>query len=180
MGHPGINKVFQSILKRFEWPGIKKACEKWVTACLPCQQLKDPWKLRFSLQSIESSEFNEVVEIDHQKICTTGSGYHQFLVMIHPFTKYAEAVPCINSSAEETFDHLINTWDIYLPQVMGAYNRTKHSTTGTSQHIILTGHEHPKYEGKKTSPQVYVRNKIRRQQEVNDLCRRDTQQAQSR
>ena len=53
---------------------------------------------------------------------------------------------------------------------------------------MLTGHEkslplnffYPEYEGKKTSPQVYVRDVIRRQQELNDLCRRNTQQAQAR
>ena len=101
---------YQRILKRFEWPGMKKACEKWVTACLSCQQVKDPRKLRFPLQSIESSEFNEVVQVDHQNICMTDSGYNQVLVMIDHFTKYAEAVPCITASAEETCDHLINTW----------------------------------------------------------------------
>ena len=37
MGNQGIDKVYQRILKRFEWPGMKKACEKWVTACLLCQ-----------------------------------------------------------------------------------------------------------------------------------------------
>ena len=249
MGHQGIDKVYQRILKRFEWPGMKKACEKWVTACLSCQQVKDPRKLRFPLQSIESSEFNEVVQIDHQKICMTDNGYNQVLVMIDHFTKYAEAVPCITASAEETCDHLINTWiarhgcpmtfqsdngtafvgeltkeqmrrsqvaqahsttyhpqtnglverqnrtlvsmlrvycsrymtdwDRYLPQVMGAYNSTQHSTTGVSPHMMLTGHEkslpltffYPEYEGKKTSPQVYVRDVIRRQHELNDLCR---------
>ena len=62
-----------------------------------------------SFQSIESSEFNEVVQID-QKICMTDSGYNQVLVMIDHFTKYAEALPCITASAEETCDHLINTW----------------------------------------------------------------------
>ena len=258
MGHQGIDKVFQRILKRFEWPGMKKACEKWVTACLSCQQIKDPRKLRFPLQSIESSEFNEVVQIDHQKICMTDNGYNQVLVMIDHFTKYAEAVPCITASAEETCDHLINTWiarhgcpmtfqtdngtafvgeltkelmrrsqvaqahsttyhpqtnglverqnrtlvsmlrvycsrymtdwDRYLPQVMGAYNSTQHSNTGVSPHMMLTGHEkslpltffYPEYEGKKTSPQVYVRDVIRRQQELNDLCRRNAQQAQAR
>ena len=77
MVHQGIDKVYQWILKPFEWPGMKKACEKWVTACLSCQQVKYPRKLRFSLQSIESSEFNEVVQIDHQKICMTASGYNQ-------------------------------------------------------------------------------------------------------
>ena len=53
---------------------------------------------------------------------------------------------------------------------------------------MLTGHEkslpltlfYPEYEGKKASPQVYVRDVIRRQQELNDLCRRNTQQAQAR
>ena len=30
--------------------------------------------------------------------------------MIDHFTKYAEAVPCITASAEETCNHLINTW----------------------------------------------------------------------
>ena len=236
MGHQGIEKVYQRILKRFEWPGMKKACEKWVTACLSCQQVKDPRKLRFPLQSIESSELNEVVQIDHQKICMTDSGYNQVLVMIDHFTKYAEAVPCITASAEETCDHLIKTWiarhgcpmtfqsdngtafvgeltkelmrrsqvaqahsteyhpqtnglverqnrtlvsmlrvycsrymtdwDRYLPQVMGTYNSTQHSTTGVSPHMMLTGHEkslpltffYPEYEGKKTSPQVYVRD----------------------
>ena len=83
MGHQGIDKVYQRILKRFEWPGMKKACEKWVTACLSCQQVKDPSKLPFPLQSIESFEFNKVVQID--------SGYNQVLVMIDHFTKYAEA-----------------------------------------------------------------------------------------
>ena len=258
MGHQGIEKVYTRILKRFEWPGMKKACEKWVTACLSCQQVKDPRKLRFPLQSIESSEFNEVVQIDHQKICMTDSGYNQVLVMIDHFTNYAEAVPCITASAEETCDHLINTWiarhgcpmtfqsdngtafvgeltkelmrrsqvalahsttyhpqtnglverqnrtlvsmlrvycsrymtdwERYLQQVMGAYNSTQHSTTVVSPHMMLTGHEkslpliffYPEYEGNKTSPQVYVRDVIRRQQELNDLCRRNTQQAQAR
>ena len=73
-------------------------------------QVKDPRKLRCPLQSIESSDFNEMVQIDHQKICMTNSGYIQVLVMIDHCTKYAEAVPCINASAEEACDYLINTW----------------------------------------------------------------------
>ena len=80
--------------------------------------------------------------------------------------------------------------DRYLPQVMGvgAYNSTRHSTTGFSAHMMLTKHEkslpliffYPEYEGKKTSPQVYVRDVIRLQQELNVMCRRNTQQALAR
>ena len=40
----------------------------------------------------------------------TDSGYNSVLVMIDHFTKYAEAVPCTTASAEETCNHLMNTW----------------------------------------------------------------------
>ena len=107
MGHQGIDKVQQRILHRFDWPGLRKACERWVNACLACLQVKDPRKMKFPLKSVESSEFNEVVQIDHQKSWMTESEYNQILVIIDHFTKLAEAVPC---QTEETCDHLITHW----------------------------------------------------------------------
>ena len=38
----------------------------------------------------------------------------------------------------------------------------------------------PEYEGQKTSPQAHVREAVERQQELNELCRRNTGQAQMR
>ena len=51
MGHQCVDKVYNRIQKRFEWPGLKKACEKWISASLSGQQADDPRKLRFPLQS---------------------------------------------------------------------------------------------------------------------------------
>ena len=110
MGHQGVDKVYSRIQERFKRPGLKKACEKWISACLPCQQAKDPRKLRFPLQSIESSGFNEVVQIDHQKICMTATGCNQVLVMIDHFKKYAEAAPWMTALVQELCDHLISVW----------------------------------------------------------------------
>ena len=230
MGHQGIDKVQQRILHRFDWPGLRKACERWVNACLACLQVKDPRKMKFPLKSVKSSAFNEVVQIDLQKFCMTESGYNQ--IIIDHFTKLAEAVPCQTSSAEETCDHLIThwisrygcpmtfqsdngkafvgnltkelmkrshiaqahsttyhpqtnglverqnrtlvnmlrvycsrymtDWDKYLPQVVGAYNSTQHSTTGIGPFMMLTGRErarpltffYPEYKGKRTSPKL--------------------------
>ena len=67
-------------------------------------------KLKFPLKWVESSELNEVVQINHQKLCMTESVYNQILVIIDHFTKLAEAVPCQTASAEETCDHLITQW----------------------------------------------------------------------
>ena len=39
---------------------------------------------------------------------------------------------------------------------------------------------YPEHEGKKTSPQAYVKEAVKRQQELNELCRRNTAQAQMR
>ena len=78
----------------------------------------------------------------------------------------------------------MDDWDMHLPQAIGAYNSTEHSTTG----IFLIDLEKtfpltffsPEYEGKETAPQTYVRDVIRRQLELNDVCRKNTQQAQIR
>ena len=236
MGHQGIDKVQQRILHRFDWPELRKACKRWVNACLSCLQVKVPRKMKFSLKPVESSEFNEVVQIYHQTICMTDSGYNQILVIIDHITKLAEAAPCQTAWAEKTCDHsithwksrdgcpmnfkcdngkafvgdltrelmkishiarapsityhtqtnrlvesqnrmLVNMlsvfcsrymkdWDKYLPQVVGAYNRTQHSTTGVNPFMMLTGRErerampltffYRKNEGEKTSPQAYV------------------------
>ena len=74
-------------------------------------QVKDPRKMKFPLKSVDSLEFNEVVQIDHQKICMTDSGNNQILVITDHFTKLAEAVPCQTAAAQETCDILdITVW----------------------------------------------------------------------
>ena len=50
-------------------------------------------------------------------------------------------------------------------------------TKSETSFIFLTFF-YPKYEGRKTASQTYVRDVMKKQQEVNDLCRQNTQQAQ--
>ena len=81
----------------------------------------------------------------------------------------------------------MDDWDRHLPQMMGAYNSTENFTTGISPQMMLTVHKkalpltffYPEYEGKRTAPQTYVRDVIRREQDLNDLCR-NTQLSQMR
>ena len=110
MVNQGEDRVQQIVLHRFDWPGMRKACESWVNACLSCLQVKDPRKMKFPLKSVEISELNGVVQIDQQKICATDSGCNQILIIIDHFTKLAEAVLCQMASAEEICDHLITHW----------------------------------------------------------------------
>ena len=94
MEHQGIDKVQQRILHRFDWPGLRKACERWVNAYLAILQVNDPRKMKFPLKSSESSGLNAIVQIDHQKICMTDSGYNHIQVIIDHFTKLADGMLC--------------------------------------------------------------------------------------
>ena len=79
-------------------------------------------------------------------------------------------------------------WDKYLPQVVGGVQL--HATLNNRDQffMMLTGRKrampltffYPAYKGKKTSPQAYVKEVVKRQQELNELCRRNTAQAQMR
>ena len=85
---------------------MRKACERWVNACLQCLQVKDPRKRKFPLKLVERSEFNEVVQIDHQKICMMELAYNQILAIIDHFMKLAEAVPSQTASFKEEAEEL--------------------------------------------------------------------------
>ena len=82
----------------------------------------------------------------------------------------------------------MDDWDSHLPQVVGTYNSTDQSTTVIIPHMMPTGHEkafrltffYPEYEEKRTASQTYVCDVIRREQDLNDLCRRNMQQVQIR
>ena len=98
--HQEMNKMQQRKLRRFNCPGMRKACQILINACLSCLQVKDPSKMKFPLKLLESSELNEVVQIDHQKICMTDTGYNQILVIIDypPCDRVAPFVPCRTGS----------------------------------------------------------------------------------
>ena len=203
MGHQGIDKVQQRILHRFDWPGLRKACERWVNACLACLQVKDPsaeetcdhlithWISRYGCPMTFQSDKGKAFVGDLTKELMKRS----HIAQAHSTTCH----PQTNGLVERQNRTLVNMlrvycsrymtgWDKYLPQVVGAYNSTQHSTAAISPFMMLTGRErampltffYPEYEGKRASPQAYVKEAIRRQQEINELCRRNTAQAQIR
>ena len=64
------------------------------------------------LQSINSSNFNDLVQFDHLKLCKTDSGNTGLLVIIDHFIKFAEAVPCAHDEydAQTTAKIILNKW----------------------------------------------------------------------
>ena len=92
------------------WPGIKRDVVNHIKHCLSCQQTKHP--AGNPLQSINSSNFNNLVQFDHMKLCKTTSGNNGLLAIIDHFTKFAEAIPCAHDEydAQTTTKIILNKW----------------------------------------------------------------------
>ena len=80
-------------------------------------------------------------------------------------------------------------WDQCIDEVMGAYNSTRHATTGFSPYMLTRGVEEAipltflylEFAARSfETHEVYVNHVLARQQEIHDLVRRNTHQAQLR
>ena len=112
-GHQGVGKVLARIQERHTWPDIKRDVVNHIKHCLTCQQTKHPaGNPCYPLQSINSSNFNDLVQFDHLKLCKTTSGNNGLLVIIDHFTKFAEAIPCAHDEydAQTTAKIILNKW----------------------------------------------------------------------
>ena len=94
MSHQGIAKVMSRIQERHTWPSIRRSVGQFVSQCLTCQQVRDkPGDVRFHLKkNIQSGSFNELVQLDHLKICPSDNNNTGIMVIIDHFSKFAEAV----------------------------------------------------------------------------------------
>ena len=261
-GHQGVGKVLARIQERHTWPGIKRDVVNHTKHCLTCQQTKHPaGNPCYPLQSINSSNFNDLVQFDHLKLCKTTSGNNGLLVIIDHFTKFAEAIPCAHDEydAQTTAKIILNKWfarhgtparmqsdnatnftaeiaqelmkasqvtkvtstpahprgnglverqnrtlltllrvytsrrmldwDEHIDGVLGAYNSTRHATTGFSPYMLQHGAEksiplsfiYPEFAAREfESKEEFVEHLLARQQEIHELVRRNTHQAQVR
>ena len=258
MGHQGIAKVLQRIQERHTWPGIRKDIKNYIKSCYVCQEVRHPaGNVCYPLKNITSSNFNDFVQFDHMKVCTSEAGNSGLLVIIDHFSKFAETVPCaydkydaistanslltkwvarhgtpsrMQSDNAAAFNSVImnhfmaashitkvtttpghprgnglverqnrtlltllrvfttrrmQTWDQHLDEVLGAYNSTRHATTGFSLYMLTHGMEksiplsflYPEF---RESHEAFVQNLVARQQEIHDLVRRNTHKAQVR
>ena len=80
-------------------------------------------------------------------------------------------------------------WEQHLEEVMGTYNSTRHATTGFSPHMLTRGTEkaipitylYPEFATQSfESHEAYVEHILAKQQEIHDLVKRNTHQAQQR
>jgi len=102
IAHPGINRTHSVIALNYWWPGMRKSIEDYVRKCDSCQRRKEDRQFTAPLGSPEVPERPfQITSMDITGPYPLTPRQNKYLLtFVDHFSKYAEAFPIPDQSAE--------------------------------------------------------------------------------
>ena len=111
LSHPGANAIVKLVSQRFVWPGVRTDCRAWTRACASCQLSKVTRHVKAPLGSFDLSS----ARFSHMNIDLVGplpvpSDFQYCLTAIDRYTRWPEALPLSDISAEAVAKAFVSLW----------------------------------------------------------------------
>lgn len=111
LNHPGIRSSKKLLKSKYFWPGLEKDIGIWARACVRCQRSKVN---RHTVSGLGS--FEEAARFDHLHadivgpLPTSRQGFRYLVTMIDRGSRWPEAVPIVEMTAETVARAIFETW----------------------------------------------------------------------
>ena len=111
LSHAGARAMRRLLCDRFVWPGMSKDIRQWTRSCLHCQRAKVTTHVRAPVESLPmpSSRF-ESLHVDLVGPLPLSQGFSYLLTVVDRFTRWPEAIPVIDISAETCARAFLTHW----------------------------------------------------------------------
>lgn len=111
ISHPGIKGTTKMMNSRFVWSGINKDCAEFARKCIDCQRSKVTRYNKAALSSYKlPDERFQHINIDIIGPMTPSNGYRYCLTIIDRFSRWTEAIPLTEITAQSVSRKLIEVW----------------------------------------------------------------------
>eukprot|EP00731_Ephydatia_muelleri_P035391 Em0119g4a len=118
-GHQGTGKTLDRLKRVAYWVGMAKVTELYCRSCEVCQQSKLPMPVAVPMTNVPIGRAWQMLAVDVLEVPMSSHGNRYLLVLQDYFTKWAEAIPMPDQTAERIVRVLIEVFSHFgIPEIL--------------------------------------------------------------